>query len=154
MISPVTVTTLPGTGVPATEARMVVADHGSAGFSPRLPVALSQPPSGVIWGCRTPPDLVAVFLPSAFFSSAAVSVMAMAAMARDAISDFLNIVLLFSRMLVAGRSILHAKGRAWERGKVRFCIVAAPSANPQGRGASSHDRCSQRRREKPACARS
>src|SRR5437899_2535909 len=105
MISPVRVTILPGRGLPSTEAPMVVADQGSAGFSPRLPMALSQPPSGVIWGWRTPPDLVAVFLPSAFFSSAAVSVMARAAMARDAISDFLNIVLL-SRMLVAGRSIL------------------------------------------------
>src|SRR5207302_2541297 len=81
----------------------------SSTLSPYTTLFRSQPPSGVIWGCRTPPDLVAVFLPSAFFSSAAVSVMAMAAMARDAISDFLNIVLLFSRMLVAGRSILHAR---------------------------------------------
>src|SRR5579859_906749 len=99
MISPVTVTGLPWTGLPSTEAPMVVADQGSAGFSPRLPMALSQPPSGVIWGWRTPPDLVAVFLPSAFFSSAAVSVMAMAAMAREAISDFRNIVLLVLRNL-------------------------------------------------------
>src|ERR1700675_4722402 len=117
MISPVRVTILPGRGLPSTEAPMVVADQGSAGFSPRLPMALSQPPSGVIWGWRTPPDLVAVFLPSAFFSSAAVSVMAKAAMARDAISDFRNIVLLFSRMLVAGRSILHAKGAGMGEGR-------------------------------------
>src|SRR5690242_555456 len=94
MISPVTVTILPGTGLPSTEAPMVVADQGSAGFSPSGPMALSQPPSGVIWGWRTPPDLVAAFLPSAFFSSAAVSVKARAAMAREAISDFRNIVLL------------------------------------------------------------
>src|SRR5216683_7662863 len=104
MISPVTVTILPGRGLPSTDAPMVVADQGSAGFSPRLPMALSQPPSGVIWGWRTPPDLVAAFLPSAFFSSAAVSVMAKAAMAKDAISDFLNIVLLFSRN-VSGRNV-------------------------------------------------
>src|SRR2546429_3608646 len=127
MISPVTVTILPGRGLPSTEASMVVEDQGYAGFSPRLPMALSQPPSGVIWGCRTPPDLVAVFLPSAFFSSAAVSVMAMAAMARDAISDFLNIVLLFSRMLVAGRSILHSKGGGLGGGEGWVLISAAPS---------------------------
>src|SRR5260370_17897502 len=109
MISPVGVTTLRGRGLPASAAPVVVADQGSAGFSPRLPMALSQPPSGVIWGWRTPPDLVAVFLPSVFFSSAAVSVMAKAAMARDAISDFLNIVLLFSRILAAGRGSFHYK---------------------------------------------
>src|SRR5438309_5791136 len=127
MISPVTVTTLPGTGLPSTEAPIVVADQGSAGFSPRLPMALSQPPSGVIWGWRTPPDLVADFLPSAFFSSAAVSVMDMAAMARDAISDFLNIVLLFSKMLQAGRSILHAKGSIRESGEVSTPTITVGS---------------------------
>jgi hypothetical protein len=50
-------------------------------------------------------------------------VAAKAAMARDAISDFRNIVLLFLRNLRAGRSILHAKGAGWE-GKVRFGTVA------------------------------
>src|SRR5258708_31792276 len=119
MISPVTVTGLPGTGFPSTEARMVVADQGSAGFSPRGPMALSQPPSGAIWGWRTPPDLAAVFLPSAFFSSAAVSVTARAAMAREAISDFRNIVLLVVRNLGAGNAYFTWKRRGMGGGKVR-----------------------------------
>src|SRR5579862_1388749 len=71
MISPVTVATLPITGLPSTAAPTVVADHGCAGFSPSVPPD-SQPPSGAIWGCRTPPASLAIgFL--AGFSSAALS---------------------------------------------------------------------------------
>src|SRR5690242_8502841 len=134
MISPVTVTILPGTGLPSTEAPMVVADQGSAGFSPRGPMALSQPPSGVIWGWRTPPDFVAAFLPSAFFSSAAVSVKARAAMAREAISDFRNIVLLFLRNLGAGKAYFTWKGRGMGGGRVRFGTVRITRASEGGHG--------------------
>src|SRR6266849_2423962 len=92
MISPVTVTTLPGTGFPSTDAPTVVVDHGSAGLSPSGPMALSQPPSGVICGCSTPPD--DDFLGAAFFSSAAVRVKARAAIVKDANSVLMDIVLL------------------------------------------------------------
>src|SRR5260370_36228123 len=109
MISPVGVTTLRGRGLPASAAPVVVADQGSAGFSPRLPMALSQPPSGVIWGWRTPPDLVAVFLPSVFFSSAAVSGMDKGAIARGAINEFFKLVFLFSKNLAGGKELFHTK---------------------------------------------
>src|ERR1700730_18682347 len=95
MISPVTVTILPGTGLPLTDAPTVVAVQGSEGFSPSVPMGVSHPPSGTISGWRTPDDFApAAFFSPAFFSSAAVSVNASAMVMIDAKSDFRNIVLL------------------------------------------------------------
>src|SRR6476659_7324992 len=94
MISPMTVTALPTTGLPLTDAPTVVAVHGSEGFSPSVPMGLSHPPSGTISGCRTPDDFAPVDFSPAFFSSAAVSVNASAMVMIDAKSDFRNIVLL------------------------------------------------------------
>src|ERR1043165_5486646 len=94
MISPVTVALLPATGLPLTDAPMVVADQVSP-FSPRVPIALSQPPSGVMPGWSMAEDFEpADFFSAAFFSSAAVSVNASAMVTIDAKSDFRNIVLL------------------------------------------------------------
>src|SRR5579864_30173 len=142
MISPVTVTTLPGTGLPSTEAPTVVADHGSPGFSPSVPMALSQPPSGVICGCNTPPDLVAVFLPSVFFSSAADRVKASAATARAAMNVFLDICSpLLMNFIRAGMFILHANGTMREPacatsgvGYRTFAMVYTVGGNAKGSG--------------------
>src|SRR5205085_11052515 len=91
----VTVTTLPGAGLPLTDAPTVVAVQGSEGFSPSVPMGLSHPPSGTISGWSMPDDFAPVdFFSSAFFSSAAVSVNASAMVTIDANSDFRNIVLL------------------------------------------------------------
>src|SRR6185295_11908414 len=117
MISPVTVTGFPGSGLPSTPAPTVVAVQDCGGFSPNGPMALSQPPSGVIWGWRVPPDLVAVFLPSDFLSSAAVRVKDRRATVRAAKSVFSDIVLLDSRIQKKqGRIILHGK-----RGEREMC---------------------------------
>src|SRR5207244_8899996 len=53
MISPTTVTTLPGTGLPSTAAATVVVLQGLSVLSPIFPSGLSKVPfSGVNWGCR------------------------------------------------------------------------------------------------------
>jgi len=80
--------TLPG-GLPSTELPWLVATR--VRWFPRrdCPIALSQPPSGVHLGFEGPLRFGAAFLCAfAFFSSAALSVMAKAAMARDAIIVF------------------------------------------------------------------
>src|ERR1700682_6330081 len=85
MISPVTVTILPGTGLPLTAAPTEVAVHGSLGFSPSVPMGLSHPPSGTISGWSMAEE---DFLPSGFFSSAAGRVKARAVRVNDAKSVF------------------------------------------------------------------
>src|SRR4051812_48605506 len=53
MISPTTLTTLPGSGLPSTPAATVVLLHGFLPVSPSLPAGLSKVPfSGVIFGKR------------------------------------------------------------------------------------------------------
>src|SRR2546426_1467075 len=133
MISPVTVAGFPGTGLPSTAAPIVVAVQGCEGFSPSVPMGLSQPPSGVICGWSTPPEdlWAAAFLPSDFFSSAAVRVRARAATVRVAKNVFCDIVLLDSKMEYYRKNYF-----TWKWGKEKWRVSVLGDAQPRSSDSS------------------
>src|SRR5712672_2901093 len=98
MISPVTVTILPGTGFLSTAAAIVVVVQGSVGLSPNVPAGLSNDPASgatVISGCKTAP----AFAGAAFFGgSCAIKVTPIAATQHKI--DFVNLYISFPPFVV------------------------------------------------------